>query len=116
MIHRLNEQVLDSADSAAVSRERKQDATQRRTPGSNVAGGIPFRSDRLSPTTSSLRNLVEDNAKQSNLSKLAADPSTMPSLKGGGGNVSEEANNGDDDDSDIDGGIDKRAPKRTKVS
>jgi hypothetical protein len=106
MIHRLNEQVLDSTHSAEIARERKQEVTQRRTPGNNVAGEI--RSDQLSPATSTLRNLVEENAKKPNPTKK------LP----GGGTVSEEANNGedgDDDDSDASEEIKNRPPKRSKI-
>lgn len=102
MIHRLNEQVLDSPDSAAISRERKQDVTQRLSSGDSVAAGLKRPADRLSPATSTLRTLVEENAK-------------IPAA----GNVSEEANNGedgDDDDSDAGrGGIKDRAAKRSKI-
>ena len=117
MIHRLNEQVLDSPDSAAIPRERKQEGTQRRNSDKNVTAEIQFRSDRLSPATSTLRNLVEENAKKPNSTQLPVDPSTSSLL--GGGIVSEEANNGedgDDDDSDIDrSGIKNRPPKRSKI-
>lgn len=109
MIHRLNEQVLDSSDSA-----KQDNATQRRTASSNVAATISVRSDRLSPATSTLRNLVEENAKQ------AANPTNMDSSSlREGGVVSEEINNGedgDDDDSDIDAGKDQRTTKRTRIS
>jgi len=117
MIHRLNEQVLDSPDSAAIPRERKQEVTQRRTSGSNSVAEIQFRSDRLSPATSTLRNLVEENAKPNRTQKSTAQSNTrLPEQ----GTVSEEANNGeegDDDDSDtIDGGgIDNRPAKRLKI-
>merc|ERR1712238_305653 len=110
MIHRLNEQVLDSSDSA-----KQDNTTQRRTTTSNVASTMSVRSDRLSPATSTLRNLVEENGKQ------AANPTNMDSssLRGEGGVVSEEINNGedgDDDDSDIDAGKDQRTTKRTRIS
>jgi hypothetical protein len=111
MIHRLNEQVLDSADSAASPRDRKQEVTQRRNPGSDVAASIALKSDRLSPATSTLRSLVEENEKS------AAEPSA-PALSPEGGTVSEEANNGedgDDDDSDMDEAVESRVAKRTKV-
>ena len=113
MIHRLNEQVLDSADSAASPRERKQEDKQRRNAGKDVAAVIPIQSDKLSSATSTLRSLVEENAENA---KRAADP--LPASSPAGGNVSEEANNGedgDDDDSDMDGRIVNRAAKRTKV-
>merc|ERR1719464_652998 len=108
MIHRLNEQVLDSSDS--MKTENKKHTTQRRTACSNVGTQISVRSDRLSPSTSTLRNLVEENAKQMNSVK-------MDSLLSREGVVSEEANNGedgDDDDSDIDAGKGQRATKRTR--
>lgn len=111
MIHRLNEQVLDSADSAASPRDRKQEVAQRRNPGADVATSIALKSDRLSPATSTLRNLVEENEKN------AAEPSA-PAASPEGGTVSEEANNGedgDDDDSDMDEPVESRAAKRTKV-
>ncbi|OEU20726.1 hypothetical protein FRACYDRAFT_259654 [Fragilariopsis cylindrus CCMP1102] len=108
MIHRLNEQVLDSSDSAKQGK-----TTQRRTASSNVAGTISVRSDRLSPATSTLRNLLEENAKAANSTQMDS-----PSLRGGCV-VSEAANNGeggDDDDSDIDVEKDQRAIKRTRIS
>lgn len=108
MIHRLNEQVLDSSDSAKQGK-----TTQRRTASSNVAGTISVRSDRLSPATSTLRNLLEENAKAANSTQM--DSSSLR----GGCVVSEAANNGedgDDDDSDIDVGKDQRAIKRTRIS
>jgi len=113
MIHRLNEQVLDSADSAALP--RKQEEKQRRHAGKNVAAAIPMQSDKLSSATSTLRSLVEENAENA---KRAADP--LPVSSPAAGNVSEEANNGedgDDDDSvmDMDGRIVNRAAKRSKV-
>jgi len=117
MIHRLNEQVLESPDSAAIPRERQQEVTQRRSSDKNAIAEIQFRSDRLSPATSTLRNLVEENAKKPNSSQLPVDPSNSFLL--GGGIVSEEANNGedgDDDDSDIDrSGIKNRPLKRSKI-
>ena len=109
MIHRLNEQVLDSTHSAEIARERKQEVTQRRNPPRNgVVAEI--RSDQLSPATSTLRNLVEENAKKPN-------PTTTTKLPGGG-TVSEEANNGedgDDDDSDVSEEIKNRPTKRSKI-
>lgn len=107
MIHRLNEQVLDSPDSAAIPRERKPSSSN------NGSVQIPCRPDRLSPATSTLRNLVEENAKQPNPTQLPADSTKA-------GSVSEEANNGedgDDDDSDIDAGgaASNRPAKRTKI-
>mmetsp|Transcript_65817 Transcript_65817/g.73432 ORF Transcript_65817/g.73432 Transcript_65817/m.73432 type:complete len:412 (+) Transcript_65817:158-1393(+) len=111
MIHRLNEQVLDSSDSA-----KQDNTTLRRTASSYVAATMSVRSDRLSPATSTLRNLVEENAKQ------AANPTNMDSSSlrvREGGVVSEEINNGedgDDDDSDIDAGKDQRTTKRTRIS
>jgi len=117
MIHRLNEQVLDSPHSVAIPRERKQEVTQRRNSDNNVAAEIQFRTDRLSPATSTLRNLVEENAKETSATQLPADPSNT--FLPGGGTVSEEANNGedgDDDDSDIDGeGINDKPAKRSKI-
>jgi len=117
MIHRLNEQVLESPDSAAIPRDRKQEGTQRRNSVNNNAAEIQFRSDRLSPATSTLRNLVAETAKP-NPSQSAAGQSNRPLP--GEGNVSEEAIIGeegdDDDDSDtIDGGIDNRPAKRSKI-
>jgi len=108
MIHRLNEQVLDSTHSAEIARERKQEVTQRRNPPVNdIAAEI--RSDQLSPATSTLRNLVEENA-------MTPNPTT--SKLPGGGTVSEEANNGedgDDDDSDVSEEIKNRPTKRSKI-
>eukprot|EP00535_Pseudo-nitzschia_heimii_P012871 CAMPEP_0197196598 /NCGR_PEP_ID=MMETSP1423-20130617/32440_1 /TAXON_ID=476441 /ORGANISM="Pseudo-nitzschia heimii, Strain UNC1101" /LENGTH=366 /DNA_ID=CAMNT_0042650405 /DNA_START=542 /DNA_END=1642 /DNA_ORIENTATION=+ len=117
MIHRLNEQVLESPDSAAIQRERKQEAAQRRTSGNDNVDEIQFRSDRLSPATSTLRNLVEENAKPNRSQMAAGQSNTHLPVQG---NVSEEANNGEegyDDDSDtIDGGgIDNRRAKRSKI-
>lgn len=116
MIHRLNEQVLESPDSAAIPRERKQESTQRRNSGN--AADIQFRSDRLSSATSTLRKIVAENANP-NPSQSTSGQSNrhLP----GQGNVSEEANNGeegddDDDDDTIDGGgIDNRPAKRSKI-
>mmetsp|Transcript_31032 Transcript_31032/g.73117 ORF Transcript_31032/g.73117 Transcript_31032/m.73117 type:complete len:365 (-) Transcript_31032:45-1139(-) len=113
MIHRLNEQVLDSADSAASPRERKQEEKQRRPPGNDVAATIPLQSDKLSSATSTLRTLVEENAENA---KNATKP--LPTTSPAGGLISKEANNGengDDNDLDIDGGIERRSAKRAKV-
>ena len=105
MIHRLNEQVLDSQDSHACTRERKQDATQRRNTG-NVTTGIQVRSERLSPETSTLRNLVEEITNQPN--------STQPS---GGLSAAKISGEGTvSNDSDIDGGeADNRPAKKSKI-
>ena len=56
MIHRLNEQVLGSSDSD-VNTERNK-AVQRR-----ASSSVPAQPEKESPATSSLRNLVEENAK-----------------------------------------------------
>jgi len=119
MIHRLNEQVLESPDSAAIPRERKQEVAQRRNSGSSSSSvGIQFRSDNLSSATSTLRNLVEDNAKQPNPTKLPVDPSITSLL--GEGSVSEEAINdegGDNVDFNVDGGSKNGRPsKRSKIN
>ena len=112
MIHRLNEQVLESPDGAAIPRERKTENAPLINAGNNVK--IPSRSEELSAATSTLRSLVEENAKQP--TKLPADSSsaTAPPV----GNVSEATNNGedgDDDDSDVDRPADNRPAKRPKV-
>merc|ERR1712032_886311 len=91
MIHRLNEQVLGSGYSAPAGAERKQD---RRTASSNVTVDIPIRPERLSPATSSLRNLVEENEKQANLAQSAAAPSSS-CLSASRDIISEEVNNGE---------------------
>ena len=105
MIHRLNEQVLDSQDSHACTRERKQDAAQRRNTG-NVTTGIQVRSERLSPETSTLRNLVEEITNQPNSTQPSEDLSTAKIS--GEGTVS--------NDSDVDGGeADNRPAKKSKI-
>lgn len=100
MIHRLNEQVLDSPDSAATPRERKQDVTA-------VLDSGPALNNRnqLSSATSTLRTMVEENEKQP--TKLPA--GNLQRV----GSVSEATNDGDDEDSDLDG-VD-RAAKRQKI-
>ncbi|KAG7356320.1 SPX domain containing protein [Nitzschia inconspicua] len=62
MISRLNEQVLGSSDND-VHTERTKEAAQRRTNTNNDQ--LPALSENESPATSSLRNLVEENAKSS---------------------------------------------------
>jgi hypothetical protein len=62
MISRLNEQVLGSSDND-VHTERTKEAVQRRTSSNNDQ--MPALSENESPATSSLRNLVEENAKSS---------------------------------------------------
>jgi len=110
MIHRLNEQVLDSPDSASTPRERKQDV-------SAVLDSAPtphMRSKQLSSATSTLRTMVEENANQA--TKLPADSANTTSQRVG--SVSEATNDGDgdDDDSDLDGvGENNRPAKRAKV-
>lgn len=94
MIHRLNEQVLDSSDSEVHS-ERKQGASQWRGGSDKDKSQIPAQSDRESQATSSLRTLVEENAKASPAQVIA--PKRKRSE---GGVVSEEQNEGDDDDSE----------------
>ena len=115
MIHRLNEQVLDSPDSA-LPRDRKQDVTQLLNSSNKVVDEIQFRSKRLSSATSTLRSLVEDNAKEPTAVQLPA--GSIRSLPGKR-TVSEEANkvdDGDDYDTDSSGTQpDNRAPKRAKI-
>lgn len=102
MISRLNEQVMDGSDSAKADGVATTSQTQRRVGCSRgVSTDIPaVSSSSMSPATSSLRTLVEENSK----------PMSSKSKAGMGGTVSEEANNGDysnygdDDDSDIDAG------------
>jgi hypothetical protein len=62
MISRLNEQVMGSSDND-VHTERTKEAAQRRTSTNNEQ--LPALSEKESPATSSLRNLVEENAKSS---------------------------------------------------
>jgi hypothetical protein len=87
MIHRLNEQVLGSSDSD-VNTERNIQAVQRRS-SSNTAR-LPAQSERESPATSSLRNLVEENAKAHPV-QVATDASNKHNNTHGG--------NADDDSS-----------------
>jgi len=112
MINRLNEQVLESSDSAKS--DNVTSTIQRRTACSHVASEIPVRADNMSPATSTLRTLVEENAKQNNPAKRDSSSSSRRE-----GVVSEEANNGedgDDDDSDIDTRNGQRGTKRTRIS
>lgn len=108
MIHRLNEQVLESPDSATLPRRK-----QEKLPALGAA--LPSRSNELSKATSTLKILVEENAKQP--TKLPADSSNAAAPPVG--NVSETTNNGedgDDDDSEADEvKTDKRPAKRPKV-
>jgi hypothetical protein len=62
MISRLNEQVLGSSDNE-LHTERTKEAVQRRSNTNNDQ--MPALSEKESPATSSLRNLVEENAKSS---------------------------------------------------
>lgn len=62
MISRLNEQVLGSSDNE-LHTERTKEAVQRRTNTNNDE--MPALSEKESPATSTLRNLVEENAKSS---------------------------------------------------
>ena len=70
MIHRLNEQVLGSSDSD-VNTARNKQVVQRRS--SSKSASLPAQSNKESPATSSLRNLVEENAK-ANPVQVASDP------------------------------------------
>jgi hypothetical protein len=62
MISRLNEQVLGSSDNE-LHTERTKEAVQRRSNANNDQ--MPALSEKESPATSTLRNLVEENAKSS---------------------------------------------------
>jgi hypothetical protein len=62
MISRLNEQVLGSSDNE-LHTERTKEAVQRRSNANNDQ--MPALSVKESPATSTLRNLVEENAKSS---------------------------------------------------
>ena len=117
MIHRLNEQVLESPDGASLLRGRKPESAALLNAGNNVGHGIHSRSDQLSSATSTLRNLVEENAKQPNPTKLPANPlNTNPQRVGSGSEATNNGEDGDDDDSDIVRvGTDDRPAKRPKV-
>jgi hypothetical protein len=95
MIHRLNEQVLDSSDSD-VHTERKQGTSQWRGGSNKNTAQIPAQSDRESPATSSLRTLVEENEKANPAQVIA----TTKRQRSEGGVVSEEQNEDCDDDSE----------------
>ena len=117
MIHRLNEQVLESPDGASLLRGRKPESAALLNAGNNVGHGIHSRSDQLSSATSTLRNLVEENAKQPNPTKLPANPlNTNPQRVGSGSEATNNGEDGDDDDSDIVRvGTDDRPAKLPKV-
>lgn len=106
MIHRLNEQVLDSSDNEIHS-ERKQGSSQRRASTSSDVAHLPTHSDRESKATSTLRNLVEENAKASPAQFIAPKRQTSH-----GGAVSEEHNEADEDDSEDDCGEPRGEPSK----
>lgn len=115
MIHRLNEQVLDSSDSE-VHGDRKRATPDRSTAASastdseNGGSRVGRRTNarKESEATSTLRSLVEENAKIANPAQVA---STTARDHKSEGTVSEEHADDDSNDGDAMGGaLATRAP------